>query len=334
MKLIFLIFRNNFRKSTLGNFGKTRKYGKIIVISLSGRIKSFFGKILYNLNIGKFISIDGDPFLINKENSINLWFTGTSLRITKCFKNYPNNFVNMNNPIISQEKKIFQIFPLIKSNSCINKNPKIIFMGKIYFEPKKNDILTLGYLKKQKNKLLENFKLVDDLNFWSQFKNNDDTVNFENYRVFKTFLREKIIIEIVKNFKDKFFVYGQNLKKNNIKFLDPIFSINQVAKIYKGNLCLDTGSIMGSLSLYPRSIQILESGGLLLQAEQKDAGQTFKKLNQKVYFNSMNELLIGIEEYLKNPKKCNDTFNLIYSKFKNNKIKMEKVLNNTLYDQK
>ena len=36
--------------------------------------------------------------------------------------------------------------------------------------------------------------------------------------------------------------------------------LNKVKKIYKGNICLDTGSIMGSLSLYPRSIQILESG--------------------------------------------------------------------------
>ena len=53
------------------------------------------------------------------------------------------------------------------------------------------------------------------------------------------------------------------MKDNDIKIMDPIFNLNKVNKIYKGNLCLDTGSIMGSRSLYPRSIQILESGGLL-----------------------------------------------------------------------
>ena len=110
MKYIFIIFRNNFRKSTLGNFGKSNVYGKIKIISLSGRIKSIFGKILYFFKIGKFISADGDPFLKDKNISINLWFTGTSLRITKEFKKYQNNFVNMNNPIITQEKKNFSNF--------------------------------------------------------------------------------------------------------------------------------------------------------------------------------------------------------------------------------
>ena len=53
------------------------------------------------------------------------------------------------------------------------------------------------------------------------------------------------------------------MKDNDIKFMNPVFNLDKVKKIYKGNICLDTGSIMGSLSLYPRSIQILESGGLL-----------------------------------------------------------------------
>ena len=46
-KYIFFIFRNNFRQSTIGNFGKTNSYGDIKLISLSGRIKSIFGRILY-----------------------------------------------------------------------------------------------------------------------------------------------------------------------------------------------------------------------------------------------------------------------------------------------
>ena len=87
-KYIFLIFRNNFRQSTIGNFGKTNSYGDIKLISLSGRIKSIFGRILYFFKLGKFISIDGDPFLEDEKNSINIWFTGTSLRITKKFRDF------------------------------------------------------------------------------------------------------------------------------------------------------------------------------------------------------------------------------------------------------
>ncbi len=331
MKYIFIIFRNNFRKSTLGNFGKSNVYGKIKIISLSGRIKSIFGKILYFFKIGKFISADGDPFLKDKNISINLWFTGTSLRITKEFKKYQNNFVNMNNPIITQEKKIFQIFPIIKKKNSIRSNPKIVFMGKIFFEPKKGDLINLDLLETKKKDLLNDFSQIDNLEFWQQFNQNDDTINFENYRIIKTFLREKIIIEIMKNFKDNFLIYGQNLKNDNIKFLDPIFSLNKISKIYNGNLCLDTGSIMGSLSLYPRSIQIIESGGLLLQTQQTDSENIWDNLSQKIISNNIEKLLTDLESFLSSTKKCNDTLEQIETKFKNSKKDTEVLLKKIFY---
>ena len=87
-KYIFLIFRNDFRKATIGNFGKSNSYGNINLISLSGRIKSIFGRILYFLKLGKFISVDGDPFLEDEKNSINIWFSGTSQKVTKRFQNF------------------------------------------------------------------------------------------------------------------------------------------------------------------------------------------------------------------------------------------------------
>ena len=77
----------------------------------------------------------------------------------------------------------------------------------------------------------------------------------------KTYLREKVIFEINKNFKNNFLVYGQSIKDSDIKFISPIFNLDKIKKIYEGNLCIDTGSNTGSLSLHPRSIQILESGG-------------------------------------------------------------------------
>ena len=81
MKIVFLVFRNNYRFSALGNFAKSRKYGDVLIISLGGKFKSIIGSCLYYLRIGKFISIDGSPFLENRNNSINFWLTGTSLKI-------------------------------------------------------------------------------------------------------------------------------------------------------------------------------------------------------------------------------------------------------------
>lgn len=331
-KYIFLIFRSNYRISTIGNFGKSNSYGDIKLISLSGRVKSIFGRILYFLKLGKFISVDGDPFLKNEKNSINIWFTGTSQRITKKFKNFKNNYVNMNNPIIEKEKKIFQIFPIIQNGNQIRKDRKIIFIGKIFSQPKKDDLLSLEELRNCKDNLLNDFSSVDNLKFWEKFeKQPNDLIKFENYRILKTYLREKVIIEINKNFKNNFLIYGQNMKDNNIKFMNPIFNLEKVKEIYEGNLCIDTGSIMGSLSLYPRSIQILESGGLLIQTKQFDSNFIWGNLSEKVISNDIENLLSNLDIYLSSTKKCNETLELIENKFKNSRKDIEQSFKKIFY---
>ena len=136
-KIVFLVFGNNHRYSALGNFGKSKNYKDILLISLGGRFKSIIGRVLYFFNVGKFIGIDANPFLKDKKNSINLWFNG-SWKIFKKFKSYDNNFVNIQNPIINEEQKIFQIYPLIINKKIFYKKPKIIFMGKIWYTPNEN----------------------------------------------------------------------------------------------------------------------------------------------------------------------------------------------------
>ena len=330
--IIFLIFRNNYRKSSIGNFGKSNTYGKIKLVSLSGRIKSIFGKMLYFLKLGKFISLDGDPFLKNEKNSINIWFTGTSLRIAKKCLNFKNNYVNMNNPIIKKEKKIFPFLPIIQKGNHIKKDRKIIFMGKIFFQPKNNNFLNEEELNNCKDNLLNDFSLLDNQDFWSKFKKqNNDVIKFENYRILKTFLREKVILEIIENFKDNFLIYGQNMKDNDIKFMNPVFNLDKVKKIYKGNICLDTGSIMGSLSLYPRSIQILESGGLLLQTKQNDSQQIWGDLSEKMISSNLENLLSQLDNFLSSTKKCNETLDLLETKFSNSKKDIEVSLKKIFY---
>ena len=323
-RYIFLIFRSNYRKSTIGNFGKSNSFGDIKLISLSGRIKSIFGRILYFFKIGKFISVDGDPFLRDEKNSINIWFTGTSLRITKKYKDFKNNYVNMDNPIIDREKKLFKFMPIIHNRKQIRKDRKIIFMGKIFFQPKKNELLSQEELISCENDLLNDFSLIDNLDFWKRFKKQNDQSNkFENYRILKTFLREKVILKINKNFKDSFLVYGENINNSHIKFKKPVFDLNKVKKIYEGNLCLDTGSIMGSLSLYPRSIQILESGGLLLQTKQIDSKHIWNNLSEKIISNNLDKLLADLECFLSNTKKCNEVLESLENKFSNSKKEIE-----------
>ena len=332
-KLIFLVFRNNYRIAALGNFGKSTKYDDILVISFGGRLKSIIGKVLFFFKLGKFISIDGDPLLNNENLSINLWYTGTSLKISKQFRHLNNNFVNMNNPIIKKEQKLFQIYPIIKKNYKINKKIKIIFMGKIFFQSENSSFINSKILKKSQKKIMNDFSLIDKKNFWSELNcPQEDIIRFESYKIFKTYLRERIIIEINKNFKNYFDVYGEDKKQIGLEFLSPIYNAKKVKEIYKGNICIDTGSILGSLSLHPRSIQIIESGGLLIQSKQEDSDLIWGQMSDKVVFNNINILLEELEKYLLDPKKCNETLEMIFRNFSDSKIKIKQILNKSLFD--
>ena len=326
-KIIFLIFRNNYRFSALGNFAKSNRYGNFFLISLSGRFKSIIGKFLYFLKLGKFISIDGDPFLKDKNISFNLWLTGTSLKISKEFRNYENNFVNLSNPIIGKELKIFQIYPIVKKNYRINKQPKITFMGKIFWQPGEDNFINSEILLKNKDRIIKDFSLVDNNKFWSEINDNENnSIKFGNYKILKTYLREQIILQIYKNFKEKFIIFGEDRKETGINFLKPVFNFKKIKRIYSGNICIDTGSILGSLSLHPRSINIIESGGLLIQAKQNDADLIWKNLNEKIIFNGIDKLLSGIDMYLTEPKKSNEVLDMIFERFRDSKKIIEKNL--------
>jgi hypothetical protein len=100
----------------------------------------------------------------------------------------------------------------------------------------------------------------------------------------------------------------------------------RLKKIYNGNICIDTGSILGSVSLHPRSIQIIEGGGLIIQTKQYDANAIWGEMNNKVIFNNIDLLLDKLDIYLSNPKICNEMLEMILVKFKNSKKKINENL--------
>lgn len=332
MKIVFLVFRNNYRFFALGNFAKSRKYGDVLIISLGGKFKSIIGSCLYYLGIGKFISIDGSPFLKNRNNSINFWLTGTSLKILNKYNNYKNNFVNMNNSIIGKEKKIFQIYPIIKKNYKINSLPKIIFMGKLHFYPRDKNFVNVNFLKENKNRLIQDFSLVDKSKFWSKiYSNKNSLINLENYKIIKTYQRKQIISKIHKNFKNFLYLFGENSKKSKFHFHKPIYDNAKVQSIYNGNICIDTGSVFGSMSLHPRSIQIIENGGLIIQTKQQDADIIWGEMNNKIIFNNIDKLIESLDAYLSNPNKCDEILEMTLLHFKNSEKKINKNLNKLLF---
>ena len=97
--------------------------------------------------------------------------------------------------------------------------------------------------------------------------------------------------------------------------------------IYKGNICLDTGSLEGSSSLYPRANQIIESGGLIVQNYAFDASEHWKDLKQDLLFKNFDELRNIIDKLINNLELSNILLDKISKHFKNSNISMEETLN-------
>ena len=91
MRLVFFSFKHRYRKKELNNFLATRIYGKYFVLNFGGPIKYFIAKLLIFLKIGKAISCDGNPVVIDKSKGINFW-SRTTLYIPQNLYNLNNNF--------------------------------------------------------------------------------------------------------------------------------------------------------------------------------------------------------------------------------------------------
>jgi hypothetical protein len=328
MRVLFLFFKNDYRKKALGNFVNTRLYGKYFIINFSGVIKFFlFFNLLKFLKFGKIISIEGDP-LVTKEVGINFWLTGTHMKILKKFRNVGNNYVNLNNPMLKKNERIFQIFPIINNKWNLNKNPKIIYMGKFFFYNEDQVTDEEFQISKQ---LEKNYTLIDDSNFWDNnfLKLNDEEI-FKKYRIYKNLIREKIVENIDKYFGKYFEIYlegNPKVKFKNSRIYLANYNMKKVKNTYQGNFCLDTGSIMGSNSIYPRSIQILESSGFLIQSKQKDFFSIWNNFEEFITFSSSHDLNNLIEKYLSDAHFREEVYFKLRDFNKNNIKKIENSLN-------
>jgi hypothetical protein len=323
MKLIFFSFKHRYRIKDLNNFLKNRIIGNYLILNLSGPFKHYISKLLMLFNIGKAISCDGRPIIKDKVKGINFWMRGTCLDIPTEYRHMNNNFVTITNPIIDNKNKILQVFPMDLKKNKINQNLKIIFVSKtITSNNLENDTWV-----KFKDQLLDNFSLLDNLDFWKKnFPTNDDNKNYEIYKNLKIILRHEIIIKIKQEFKDKLLLVGDDWVKYFVSAKKSTYNLDYIKKLYRGNLCLDLGSVLGSVSLYSRSNQIIESGGLILQSRQIDYLKIWGDNSNNILFYNMNSLLTLLNKLFDDRDLCNSKLNDIYLNFKNSKKNVEKTL--------
>ena len=293
MKIIYFAFKHRFRYKDLNNFLNTRFYGKYLVLNLGGPFKHFIAKLFLKLRLGFAISCDGRPLISDMKLGVNFFLRGTNLNIPNRFRHLSNNYVSINNPF-NKEKNLFQLYPVSIKTSSIKKEIKIIYVSGVNIETteKENNIWQAN-----KKRIIENFTVLDDKKFWKDCLNEEDFQNqYIYYRKFKLLLRFEIVNYLKNNFDNKFVLIGDDWVKYDMKSIPSNFDSKYIRGLYQGNICLDLGSIEGSSSLYSRSNQIIESGGLIIQSRQIDYDKIWGQLEKKILFRNLKELEILINK--------------------------------------
>ena len=329
MRLIFFSFKASYRKMMFNNFLANKIYGKYFVLNLGGPIKYFIGKLLIFLKIGKAISCDGNPVIIDKSKGINFW-SRTTLYIPQNLYNLNNNFAAIKNNLL-QNNKHFQIYPININKTQIQNDLKIIFISRINIDTTMEE---RNIWEKNKDQLIEDFRLIDNKEFWDKsiLKSDNEHKKFNLYKKLKLLLRFEIVKNIKKNFNNKLDIIGNDWNTFSLNALpsSPIWSksynIKKIYNIYKGNICLDLGSIDGSVSLYHRSIQIIESGGLIIQSVQSDGKKIWGDLYDKILFKNLTDLISLLEKLINNKKYCFTLLQEISENFRHSDKSIEKSL--------
>ena len=314
------VFKQRLRKVAWNNFLKIKKIKNYRIIDLSGPIKYFlFSQLLifiinlFHKKLDNFIliSCDGLPFI--KKNGVNMWFGGTRLKIPTEFKKYQNNLVIIKN-ILHTKKNFVTLYPKILDNVTFDEDFKIVYASsiKLNYSNASKDIW-----KRYKDIIVKDFSLIDKNKFWLQKDLKKLDYKQDIYRDLKSFLRIYIIKEINKKFKKELIIIGDDWKSYIKNAKSSNHDLRYLRNIYKGNICLDFGSRWGDNVLYPRSIEILESGGYLLQSTQSDSIKSFGYLKISNNFNTIKDLIIKLNLFKQNNKLLNQNYEKILNYYKN-----------------
>ena len=319
MKFIFFIFRSRYRRLSLNNFLHSTNFHEYKVINLSGPLFSYLGYLIYFFNFSKkmkFISCDAYPFLKRRDCAINIWLGGTNFKIMEKYKKFNNNYVTASTIFTGRNNKI-QFYPCNLKKEISFEEPKIIIAMKIL---NKHDPEIISIWKKKKEVLLNDLNKINDKNFWNFLNADyDDNRKQKIYVGLKDLTRIHLVKKIKNNFKDKCIVIGSEWRDIIEDSLESNFEENYLKKIYKGNICVDFLAKDGDEALYPRSIEVIESGGVLIQAKNIHSEFFFFDLCNDIIFNSEDELIELLRNSL-NSRKLKQLYKKFYEKFGNDNL--------------
>lgn len=189
---------------------------------------------------------------------------------------------------VSKEYKHLQLFPtrIDRSLSC---NNQVVFVGEVTLNV--NSIIKFFY-EKNSNELNQNLIQLLSSNFWDNVKKlqfNELTVD-DFYCGLVNLIRYDGIKNIIKSHPNMILV-GDDWVNYGFSAQNSFWSSTNRKSIYNGNICVDFGSKSGINALYQRPIEIIESGGILIQIIRSDSIEIYgEELASLICFESFRDL--------------------------------------------
>jgi len=293
LKLVIWIVKNPARLPHFNNFQGLKKFGRHL--SLTYVPKNRYSENLLNKLLVKFSWINiiyTDSEYENRKKFARIWWN-TPLEIPDELKSH-HNFIVTQNPI----KKVqnFQFYPILRQkrvDRSARELKPLVYIAEVDLP---SDEFTIDLWSQNKDILLSNFQIIREKFFWDQF-DLDDRKKYEIFSAFQNLFRIECIRSLKLNSFHDLILIGDGWKRLGFTNHETSSEKSKRVELYSGSICLDFGSKSGSDSLYQRSIEIIESGGILLQALHPDSRDVFgSNLSQLINFSTTEELNSKITE--------------------------------------
>jgi hypothetical protein len=246
----------------------------------------------------------------HRTNNCRLWWN-TPLEIPS--KTYQvNNFAVIKNPIA--EMKSFDFFPIleVETQGVRHFNNRVVYIGEL--SPPIEDF-SLNLWKVFGDQFMLDLSLIRKKEFWEVLDLEDDD-KFKAYIDLQNCIRLASIQRINHDLRKNLTVIGSGWENSGFESQINVQQRPQRQSLYRDSVCLDLGSKSGSNSLYQRSIEVIESGGILLQSAHPDSIEIYgKELASLITFSSILEMNTKIKNTLESDDLKSQILQLLAMRF-------------------
>jgi hypothetical protein len=306
--IYFFLDKHGYRiNNSYNNLTKLKNFKNSIIFFISGKALLVIEPLLKLISGYKknFVLIYTDDQFGHRLSVNRVWWNSPDEVPEKL--NHCNNFFMLDFLLDNHYRKI-QPYPLFIEEAKPAK--KIVYISEWKDDGGKYIEELWGI---NKNNILERFYQRD----FYIYQNLSEDQLFSVYTGLSNKVRGYYCTRLSNDFPKEFVLCGKdwtNSIKSDKNFRD--YNSKSRKEIYKGAICVDFLSRAGISVLYQRSIEIIESGGLLLQSYGYDSEQMYgTEICQKMCFKSYDELKKLICFYLNDADAFEETLELIRSHF-------------------